>query len=113
MSRGERMPAEMAVPEATVEGAGKAVAAEVKAAEVEAVAAEVAAAKVPSEMAAASRLRIRSDGESEHRCKHGCEHRRKYHGTYSNSSMWHGSLLQPSRARKHRGAGQSQKFVPR
>jgi hypothetical protein len=92
MSRGERMPAEMAVSEAAVEGAGKAVPAEVKTAEMEAMSTEVAA-KVPSEMAAASRLRIHSDGGNQHRCKHGCEQGRKYHGTYSNSSIWHGSLL--------------------
>jgi hypothetical protein len=35
---------------------------------------------------------IRSDGERQHRCNHG----RKCHGTYSNSSMRHGSLLQPA-----------------
>jgi hypothetical protein len=75
MSRGERMPAEMAVPEAAVDGAGKA---EVKGAEVEA-------------MAATPRLRIRSDGDGQHRREHG----RKYHGTYSNSTMRHGSLLEP------------------
>jgi hypothetical protein len=89
MSRGERAPTEMVVPEAAM---GKAVAAKMKAAaaEVEAMAAKVEAAKVATtkmsttEMAAAvssapSRLRVRPDAEAQHRSKYG--------DTYANSAM--------------------------
>ena len=85
MSRGE-----MVVPKAAMEGAGKAVVAEMKAAaaevettQMEAMAAKVAPAKMSTEMAAASRLRIRCDGDSQNRSNQGC----KYDGTYSNSTM--------------------------